>query len=136
MVASFERAKNRRIGRFGSFRCSFPLSETARTLLAGFANGKWDDLNLFRKCISGREVVVARNEHPPDDKHGIARRRNLSHSLRYRSLPTRTRDEVIARLGAGGPRADIGEVDVKWIGELHAVIAAGEVRHLQDSWPF
>ena len=47
-------------------------------------------------------------------------------------LSSRPGNEVVARLRAGGARADVGEVDVKRIGELHAVVAAGEVRHMQN----
>jgi hypothetical protein len=42
----------------------------SKVLLAGLPNDEWDDLNQFRKRVSGREVAVARNEHPPDNKHG------------------------------------------------------------------
>ena len=37
------------------------------------------------------------------------------------------RNEVFALLRTSGARADVREVDVKRISELHAVVAAGEV---------
>src|SRR5215469_5425848 len=87
---------------------------------------------LVCKVIGGREVAVTVYEHAPNNEYRIARRRYPLHSLRHRSLPTWPGDEVIARVRAGGPRADIGEVNVKRIGELHAVVAPEEIRHVQN----
>src|ERR1700689_831462 len=100
-------------------------------LLAGLRNGKRDDLNLFRKSVSGREIAVALDEHAADNEYRIARRGHLLHSVRHGSLPVGTGNQVVAHLRAGGARPDVGEVDVKRVSELHTVVAAEKVRHVQ-----
>jgi hypothetical protein len=51
--------------------------------------------------------------------------RYLLRAPRRLSFPVGTRDEVLARLCAGGARANISEVNVKPVGELHAVVSPG-----------
>src|SRR4029453_9749351 len=68
-----------------------------------------DDLDLFRQRVSGRKVAVAVNEDAADDEYRISRRRNLRHPARYLSLPTRSRDEIVARFRTCGACADVGK---------------------------
>jgi hypothetical protein len=39
--------------------------------LARLPNGEWNNPNLFRKFIGGREVAVALDEHAAENEHGI-----------------------------------------------------------------
>src|SRR5690242_14510774 len=78
------------------------------------------------------KVAVTVYEDAPEHEHRVGRRSYLRHAAWYLSFPARTGNEVVTRLRAGGTRADIGEVDVKRVSELHAVVAAREVRHAQD----
>ena len=105
-------------------------------LLSGLPNGEWHDLNVFRKVRGSREIGVAVYEDAADDEYGIVRRRYLLRAARHLSFPVRTRNEVVARLRTSGARAHVGKVDVKRISELHAVVAAGDVRHVEDERPF
>ena len=117
----------------GLFRPEGRERSITKMSMAGLPNGEWDDLNLFRKRVSGREIAVALDEHAADNEHRIVRRRYLRHSPAARLLSSRGRDEVVARLGARGAFADVGKIGVvRRIGELHAVVAAGHVRHVQD----
>src|SRR5579884_118204 len=104
-------------------------------MLAEFSATEGRELNLLCKVIGGREIAVAVDEHAPDYEDRIARRGYLLHAARHLSVPAGTGDQVIVGVCAGGARADVAEVDVEWIGELHAVIAAGEVGHVQDLRP-
>ena len=88
--------------------------------------------NLLRKCISGCEIAVAVYEDAADNEHRAVRRRYARRAARHLSLPAGTGDEVVARMRAGGARADIAEIDVKRASELHTVVAPGEVRHMQE----
>ena len=90
-------------------------------LLAGLPNVEWDDLNLFRKRVSGREVAIARNEHPTDNEHGIVRRRNLCHPLRHGSVPAGAAHEVVAGFGSRGAFADVGKL-VLFDGSVHCTL--------------
>ncbi len=81
-------------------------------LLVGLPNGEWDDLNLFRKRVSGRKIAVAVYEDAADDEYRIVRRRNLLHPSRHLSFPARSRDEIVARLRTRGAVADVGENSV------------------------
>src|SRR5215470_7113935 len=89
-------------------------------------------MNLLRKIISGREVAIAVNENSTNNEHRIVLRRYLLHTVWHLSFPAGTCNEIVARLCACLARADIREVDVKRVGELHAVVAAGEVWHVED----
>src|ERR1700680_481563 len=91
-----------------------------------------DDLNLFRKRVSGRQVAVAVYEDAADDEYRIVRRRNLLHPARHLSFPTRSRDEIVARLRTCGACSDVGENSVVRSSELHAVIATRHLGHMQD----
>jgi hypothetical protein len=70
-----------------------------KMLLVGLPNGKWNDLNLSRKAVRGREVTVALNQHAPDNQHRIAWRKNLRHSPRHGSLPAGAHNDVVAGFG-------------------------------------
>src|SRR5258708_2453692 len=102
--------------------CSFALT----------SNGEWDDVNLFRKRVSGRKIAVAVYEGAADDEYRIGRRRNLLHPARRLSLPTRARDDIVARVRTCGAFADVGEDGVVRSSELHAVIAIRHLGHIQD----
>src|SRR5215471_968024 len=93
------------------------------------------ELNLLRKIISSREVAVAVNENSTKNEHRIVLRRYLLHTVWHLSFPSRPCYEMAARLCACLARADIREVDVKRVGELHTVVAAGEVGHVKDLRP-
>src|SRR5580700_10387219 len=101
-------------------------------LLAELPNGEWHDLNLFRKVIGGWEIGVAVNEDTADDEYRIVRRRNLLHPARHLPFPTRSRDEIVARLRTCGAFADVVENGVVWSSELHAVITTRHRGHMQD----
>src|SRR5215467_5984687 len=89
-------------------------------------------MNLLRKIISGREVAIAVNENSTNNEHRIVLRRYLLHTLWDLSFPAGPCKEIVARLCACLARADIREVHVKRVGELHAVVAAREVGHMED----
>src|SRR5215472_10983017 len=97
--------------------------------------GKRRELNLLRKIISSREVAVAVNENSTKNEHRIVLRRYLPHTVWDLSIPARPCNEMAARLCACRAGADVREVDVKRIGELHTVVAAGEVEHVKDLRP-
>ena len=101
----------------------------------GLLGGKWRELNLLRKIISGREVAIAVNEDSTNNEHRIVMRRYLLHTVWHLSFPAWPCNEIVARLCACLARADVREVDVKRVGELHAVVAAGEVGHVEDLRP-
>src|ERR1700694_3188563 len=106
------------------------------SLLAGVRAAHWRQLYLLCKPMGRRNIVVAFHEHSPDNEHRIVRRRNLCHSLRHGSFPARAADQVIASLGSRGAFADVGKISVvRRISELHTVVAAGHVRHMQDLRP-
>ena len=85
--------------------------------------------------MSGREVAIAVNENSTNNEHRIVLRRYLLHTVGHLSFPAGPCNEIVARLCACPARADIREVDVKRIGELHAVVAARELRHVEDLRP-
>src|SRR5580692_936294 len=93
------------------------------------------ELNLLRKIISGREVAIAVNENSTNNEHRIVLRRYLLHTVWHLSFPAGPCNEIVARLCACLARADIRKVDVKRVGELHAVIATGEIGHVEDLRP-
>ena len=103
----------------------------------GLSVTEWCELYLLRKPVGGREIAVALDKYTADHEHRIVRRRNLRHSLRHGSFPAGPADEVVASLGSRGAFADVGKISVvRRISELHAVVAAGHVRHVQDLRPF
>src|SRR5437879_2621611 len=98
---------------------------TSRGAGVGLSTGSsGDDLNLFRKRVSGRQLAVAVYEDAADDEHRIVRRRNLLHAARHLSFPTEARDQIVGRLRTCGALADVGENSVVRSRELHAVIAS------------
>src|SRR5436190_286822 len=57
----------------------------------------------------------------------------LRRPARNSSCPVWSGDEVVARLGAGGAGADVGEIRVRVrVGELNAAVAISRVRHVQE----
>src|SRR5215471_21017629 len=82
--------------------------------------------------MSGREVAIAVDENATHNEHRIVLRRYPLHPGWHLSFPAGPCNEVVARLCARRARADIREVDVKRVGELYAVVAAGEVGHAED----
>ena len=105
----------------------------AQLLLVGLPAAKWCQLYMLRKGISRRQVAVAVYKDAAEDEYRIVRRGNPRHAARHFSFPTRPRDEIVARLRTRGARADVGKIRVfRRISELHAVVAFGEIRHMQD----
>src|SRR5207248_6134866 len=102
-------------------------------LVAGLPAAQWGDLDLLRQPIGGREITVALHKYTTDNEHRIVRRSNLCHSLRHGSFPARPAQEVLASLGSRGAFADVGKISaIRGISELHAVVAARHVRHVQN----
>ena len=98
---------------------------------------EWCELYLLRKPVGGREITVALDKDTTDNEHRMVRRSNLCHALRHGSFPARPADKVIASPGSRGAFADVGKISaVRRISELHAVVPAGHVRHVQDVRPF
>ena len=98
---------------------------------------EWCELYLLRKPVGGREITVALDKYTTHNEHRIVRRRNLCHSLRHGSFPARSTHEVIASFGSRGACADVGKISaVRGISELHAVVTARHVRHVQNLRPF
>src|SRR5215471_16074313 len=89
-------------------------------------------MNLLRKIISGREVAVVVNENSTNNERRIVLRRYLLYTIWQLSFPAGLCNEIVACLCACRARADIREIDVKRVGELHAVVATREVRHVED----
>src|SRR6266576_2046326 len=105
------------VGRAGRNACCGTIP-----LLVELPNGEWDDLNLFRKRVSGRKIAVAVYEDAANDEYRIVRRRNLFHLARRLPFPARSCDEIVARLRTCGAFADVGENSVVRSSELHVVI--------------
>lgn len=103
-----------------------------KILLAGLPPGEWRNLNLFRKSIGGWEIGVVVYEDTANDEYQIAWRRDLLRLARHLSVPTRSRDEIVSRLGTRSALADVSENSVVRSSELHAVIAARHFGHMQD----
>jgi hypothetical protein len=98
---------------------------------------EWCELYLLRKPVGGREITVALDKDTTDHEHRIVRRSNLCHSLRHGSFPTRPANEVIASCASRGACADVGKISaVRRISELHAVVPARHVRHVQHERAF
>src|SRR5262249_5740025 len=103
----------------------------------GFSVTEWCELYLLRQPVGGREITVARDQYTTDHEHRSVRRSNLCHSLRHGSFPARPANEVIASPGARGAFADVGKISaVRRISELHAVVTARHVWHVQNLRPF
>ncbi|HEU5375099.1 MAG TPA: hypothetical protein VFV38_06660 [Ktedonobacteraceae bacterium] len=108
-----------------------------RVLLIGLPLIQWCELYLLRQPVCDLEIIVAFDKYKTHNEHGIVRRRNLRHSLRHASFPSRPANEVIASPGSRGAFADVGKISaVRRISELHAVVAASHVRHVQHVRPF
>src|SRR5260370_35200788 len=101
-------------------------------LLAGLPKGESHELNLLRKVIGRRKFAVAVYKDAADDEYRIVRRRNLLHPARHLSFPTRSRDEIVARLRTCGAFANVGENSVVRSSELHAVIATRHLGPMRD----
>ena len=125
-----------RLGRPFIHRVECSVSERRRAdgvLVADLPAAQWGELDLLRKPVGGREITVALDTDTTHNEHRIVRRSNLCHSLRHGSFPALTAHEVIASLGSRGACADVGKISaVRRISELHAVVPASHVRHVQD----
>src|SRR5437588_11512627 len=103
----------------------------------GVSVTEWCELYLLRKPVGGREIFVALDKDTTNNERHIVRRSNLCHGLRHGSFPGRPANEVIASLGSRGACADVGKISaVRRISELHAVVTASHVRHVQNLRPF
>ena len=80
----------------------------------GFDSGCDSGGQLYLTCkpVGRRQVGVTAHKHAADNQHGAVWRSYLRDAARHLSLPARPRNEVVARLGARGSFADIGEVRV------------------------
>src|SRR5579863_4093991 len=121
-----------------NIRISLNTSSVASILKnIGVSVTKWCELYLLRKPVGGRQITVVLDKDTTDNESRIVRRSNLCHSLRHGSLPARPAHEVIASRGSRGAFADVGKIRaVRRISELHAVVTAGHVRHVQNLRPF
>ena len=95
------------------------------------------ELYLPGKLVGGREITVALDKDATDNERRVVWRSNLCHTLRHASFPARPAYEVSASPGSPSACADIGKIRaVRWISELHAVVPARHVRHVQHVRPF
>src|SRR6266550_1822213 len=102
----------------------------------GVSVTEWCELDLLRQPVGDREITVALDKDTTDNEHRLVRRSNLCPSLRHGSFPARPAHEVIASLGSRGACADVGKISaVRRISELHAVVTASHVRHVQNLRP-
>src|SRR5579863_2732350 len=115
----------------------WPVRLVATTGMVKQSKTEWCELYLLGQPVGGREITVALDKDTTDNEYRLVRRSNLCHCLRHASFPARPAHEVIASLGSRGACADVGKIRaVRRISELHAVVPASHVRHMQNLRPF
>jgi hypothetical protein len=76
----------------------------------GLLVSEWCELNLPRKTVGGREIMVALDHDTTEYERRLVRRSDLRHALRRDAFPARSADEVIARPGSRRAGADVGKI--------------------------